>query len=135
MFTIKNLIVMVFSLFTTVVFASETPEISQQELLTVLKAPNHNIVVLDVRTAEEYNDSHVTGAINFSHNTVADKLNLLSQYKYSTVVVYCRSGHRASIAGNILAKNGFKDLRHLTGDINGWLEAELPVATSKNPQL
>jgi rhodanese-related sulfurtransferase len=116
------------------VFASGTPEISQQELLTALKAPNHNIVVLDVRTAEEYNNGHVTGAINFSHNTVADKLNLLSQYKDSTVVVYCRSGHRAGIAGNILAKNGFKDLRHLTGDMNGWLEAELPVATSKNAQ-
>ena len=92
------------------------------------------MVVLDVRTAEEYNTGHVNGAINFSHNTVADKLNLLSQYKDSTVVVYCRSGHRAGIAGNILAKNGFKDLRHLTGDMNGWLEAELPVATSKNAQ-
>jgi phage shock protein E len=134
MFTIKNLIVLVFSLFTTAVFASETPEISQQELLTALKAPNHNIVVLDVRTAEEYNNGHVTGAINFSHNTVADKLNLLSQYKDSTVVVYCRSGYRAGIAGGILAENGFKDLRHLTGDMNGWLAAELPIATNKHAQ-
>ena len=134
MFTIKNLIMLAFSFFPTVVFAGETPQISQQELLTALKVPNHNIVVLDVRTAEEYNNGHVTGAINFSHNNVADKLNLLSQYKDSTVVVYCRSGHRAGIAGNILAKNGFKNLRHLTGDMNGWLEAELPVATSKNAQ-
>jgi phage shock protein E len=134
MFTIKNLIMLAFSLFTTGVFASETPEISQQELLTALKAPNHNIVVLDVRTVEEYNNGHVANAINVSHNTVADKLNQLSQYKDSTVVVYCRSGYRAGIASTILAENGFKDLRHLTGDMNGWLEAELPIVIKQHEQ-
>jgi rhodanese-related sulfurtransferase len=131
MFTIKKLIVLAFSLFSTLVFAGETPQISQQELLTALKAPNHNIVVLDVRSAEEYENGHLVGAINVSHNTVAEKLHQLSQYKNSTVVVHCRSGYRAGIAENILAENGFSNLRHLTGDMNGWLEAKLPIATGK----
>jgi rhodanese-related sulfurtransferase len=126
MSVIKNLIILAFSLFTTAVFAGE---ISQQELLSALKAPEHNIVLLDVRSAEEYGDGHLVGAINVSHNTVADKLNQLSQYKNNTVVVYCRSGRRAAFAENILAENGFKNLRHLTGDMNGWLEAKLPIAT------
>ncbi|MBL4899294.1 MAG: rhodanese-like domain-containing protein [Colwellia sp.] len=132
MFSIKNLIILVFSLLTTAVFASETSQISQQELLTALKAPNHNIVVLDVRSAQEYDNGHLVNAINISHNTVAEKLNQLSQYQNSTVVVYCRSGRRAAFAENILAENGFENLRHLTGDMNGWLEAKLPVVTSKN---
>lgn len=132
MFAIKNLIILAFSLFATVTFAGETPQISQQELLTALKAPNHNIVVLDARSEEEYADGHLVNAINFSHNTVADNLNQLSQYKNSTVVVYCRSGRRAAFAENILAENGFQNLRHLTGDMNGWLEAKLPVVISKN---
>ncbi|MDX2367415.1 MAG: rhodanese-like domain-containing protein [Colwellia sp.] len=132
MFAIKNLIILVFSLFATMVFAGETPQISQHELLTALKAPNHNIVVLDVRSAEEYNNGHLIDAVNVSHNTVAEKLNQLAQYKNSTVVVYCRSGRRAEFAENILTKNGFKDLRHLTGDMNGWLEAKLPIATSEH---
>ncbi|PHR83512.1 MAG: hypothetical protein COA59_11875 [Colwellia sp.] len=134
MFAIKNLLILVMSLFTTAVFASEIPQISQQELLTALKAPNHNIVVLDVRSAEEYENGHLVDAINISHNTVADKLNLLSQYKNSTLVVYCRSGRRAGFAENILTENGFKNLRHLTGDMNGWLEAELPIVTGKHAQ-
>lgn len=129
MFVIKNLIFLVFSFFATAVFAGETPQISQHELLSALKAPEHDIVVLDVRSAEEYVDGHLVGAINVSHNTVADKLNQLSQYKNNTVVVYCRSGRRAAFAENILAENGFKNLRHLTGDMNGWLEAKLPIAT------
>ncbi|MBL4764423.1 MAG: rhodanese-like domain-containing protein [Colwellia sp.] len=132
MFTIKNLIISAFSLFATVVHAGEAPQISQQELLTALKAPNHNIVVLDVRSKEEYQNGHLVNAINISHNTVAEKLNQLSQYKNSTVVVYCRSGRRAGIAEHILAENGFENLRHLTGDMNGWLDAELPVVTTKN---
>ncbi|NQY87044.1 MAG: rhodanese-like domain-containing protein [Colwellia sp.] len=132
MFTIKNLIISAFSLFATVVFAGEAPQISQQELLTALKAPNHNIVVLDVRSKEEYQNGHLVNAINISHNTVAEKLNQLSQYKNSTVVVYCRSGRRAGIAEQILAENGFENLRHLTGDMNGWLKADLPVVTTKS---
>jgi len=132
MFTFKNLIILAFSLFSTAVFASETPQISQQQLLTALKAPSHNIVVLDVRSEEEYKNGHLVDAINMSHNTVAEKLDQLSQYKNSTVVVYCRSGRRAGVAEHILTENGFKNLRHLTGDMNGWLKAGLPVVTTKS---
>lgn len=132
MLTFKNLITLVFSLFSTVVFAGETPQISQQDLLTALKAPKHNIVVLDARSAQEYENGHIADAINVSHNTITDNLNFLSQYKNKTVVVYCRSGRRAGVAENTLAENGFKNLRHLTGDMNGWLEAKLPVVTGKD---
>ncbi len=132
MFTFKNLIILAFSLFSTALFASETPQISQQELLTALKAPSHNIVVLDVRSGEEYKNGHLVDAINISHNTIAEKLELLSQYKNSTLVVYCRSGRRAGVAEHILTENGFKNLRHLTGDMNGWLKAGLPVVTTEN---
>lgn len=131
MFTFKNLIILAFSLLTTATFASETSQISQQELITALKAPNHNIVVLDVRSAQEYDNGHLVNAINISHNTVSEKLNQLSQYQNSTVVVYCRSGRRAGIAENILINNGFTNVRHLTGDMNGWLEAKLPIVTNK----
>lgn len=131
MLKIKNILTLAFSLLTAVAFAGETSKISQQELLTALKTPNNNIVLLDVRSADEYNQGHVAGAINVSHSVVEDNLKKLSQYKDSTVVVYCRSGRRAGIAENILAENGFKNLRHLTGDMNGWLEAKLPVVSNK----
>lgn len=132
MHTFKNIIALVFSLFSAVIFAGETPQISQQDLLTALKAPKHNIVVLDVRSAQEYKNGHIVDAINVSHNTITENLNFLSQYKDKTVVVYCRSGRRAGVAEHILAENNFRDLRHLTGDMNAWLKAELPVVTAKD---
>jgi len=132
MFKITKIFALAFSLFTAAVFAGETPQMSQQELLEALKAPNNNIVLLDVRSEDEYNHGHVAGAINISHNAVEENLKQLAQYKNSTVVVYCRSGRRAGLAENILSSSGFNNLHHLTGDMNGWLEAKLPVVANED---
>ena len=130
MFNIKSIFALVLFLLTaTAVLANETPQISQQTLLTALHASNTSIVVLDVRTKEEYAQGHIAGAINMSHETVEDNLAALSQYKNSKVVVYCRSGRRAGLAEDVLTSNGFTNVIHLTGDMNGWLDAKLPVVS------
>jgi len=130
MLKITKLFTLVFSFIAISVFAGETPQISQQDLLAAQKAPNNNIILLDVRSEGEYNHGHLAGAINVSYDKVEENLSQLSQYKGSTVVVYCRSGRRAGIAEKILAEDGFNNLRHLTGDMNGWLAAELPVVNN-----
>ena len=127
---IKKLFIVVLSLFTFAVFAGETLQISQQDLLNNLEKPN-NIVILDVRSENEYNHGHLTGAINISHDDVADNLAELAQYKDNTLVVYCRSGRRAGLAEDILAKDGFENILHLTGDMNAWVAAKLPVVTGE----
>jgi rhodanese-related sulfurtransferase len=127
MLKIRTLFILIFSVFSLTVFASETVQISQQELITTLSENNAQVVLLDVRSAKEYNEGHIDGAINISYDNIADNLSKLEKYKNSTVVVYCRSGRRAGIAEELLSKNGFKNLRHLTGDMNGWLEAKRPV--------
>lgn len=127
MIKMKSIFTLLLSLFAFAALAGETPKISQQDLLTALDKKATNIIVLDVRSVEEYNAGHVPGAINFSHNTIEENLSKLAQYKDKTVVVYCRSGRRAGIAEGILASNGFNHLRHLTGDMNGWVAAKLPI--------
>jgi rhodanese-related sulfurtransferase len=131
MFNIIKVLALILSLFTTAVLASEVPQISQQGLLEVLKTSNNSIVLLDVRSEEEYNDGHVEGAINMSHDAIEENIALLRQYKSSTIVVYCRSGRRADFAIDILTNHGFSNIQHLTGDMNGWLEAKLPVTSIK----
>jgi len=130
MLKITKLFTLVLGFIAVSVFAGETPQISQQDLLAAQKAPNNNIILLDVRSEGEYNHGHLAGAINVSYDKVEENLSQLSQYKGSTVVVYCRSGRRAGIAEKILAEDGFNNLRHLTGDMNGWLAAELPVVNN-----
>lgn len=132
MLNIKIILTLLLSLFAFTSFAVDTSVMSQQTLLTTLEKGAETVVILDVRSAEEYNHGHIKGAINISHEKITDNLALLAQYQHNTLVVYCRSGHRAAIAEDILAANGFKDLRHLTGDMNGWLAAKLPVVSSEH---
>lgn len=107
-------------------FAKNAPLISQHDFIAMQMSAKP-AVVLDVRSAKEYADGHIKGAINISHDELSDRLSELSQYKDKTVVVYCRSGRRAGIAESLLENNGFSKVKHLTGDMNGWLKAELPV--------
>jgi len=47
------------------------------------------------------------------------------------VVVYCRSGSRASQAIGVLGKAGFKRLLHLEGDFTRWSEEKRPVIAAQ----
>ncbi|HFB65381.1 MAG TPA: rhodanese-like domain-containing protein [Aeromonadales bacterium] len=106
-------------------------QISQDQLLN---PANHVKIILDVRTPEEYAEGHVPGAINISHDVIDKKINELIKLnggKNATIAVYCRSGHRAGIALKELQKQGFQDLYHLEGDMNGWYKAKKPVESNK----
>ncbi len=128
MFKKITFIAIIFSLFTGFAMANTSNDISQQNLQKIMtSAPKNTVVLLDVRTPEEYAEGHVPGAINIDYRQIKNNLAKLLPYKDDTVIVYCRSGYRAGIAKKILAKNGFTKLRHLSGDMNGWYEAKLPV--------
>jgi len=110
--------------------ASDTQVMSQKQLLKHMAEPSSDVIVLDVRSKGEYEEGHIDGALNVSHTEIEDNLSLLAnlnQYKDKTIVVHCRSGYRAGKAEAILTENGFTKLRHLEGDMNGWLKAELPT--------
>ena len=70
---------------------------------------------------------HVPGAINVPHDQIESRLAELETHKGEPVVVYCKSGRRAGMAAEVLAKAGFTNLQHLTGDMQAWSAAGLPV--------
>ncbi len=103
--------------------------ITQQQLLANANAGTAQLI-LDVRSAEEYAEGHVPNAINISHEEIAANLKqiqMMSKDQSIPVVVYCRSGHRAGIALQTLRDNGFENIKHLVGDMNGWQKAKLDV--------
>ena len=113
-------------LLSVVAFAGEAPGIGGDALLARM-AGGEALVVLDVRTAKEFAEGHVPGAINISHDELEARLPELEADRDRDVVVYCRSGKRAGIALDMLEKAGFKRLYHLEGDYLGWAEASRPV--------
>jgi len=120
--------VLALSLVPSVNAQDNRPTITQQQLLSLqaaTKAPAFTL--LDVRSVEEYQEGHIKGAVNISHSTLADNLAQLAKSKDTMVIVYCRSGRRAGIAEGILRDNGFTNVKHLDGDMKGWLANQLSV--------
>lgn len=73
-----------------------------------------DVKIFDVRTIEEYAASHVQTAVIFPITDMqTGKLPEIP--KDTPVAVYCRSGHRASLALELLKKAGFTDVRSLGG--------------------
>lgn len=108
-------------------FAAERAQaISQRDLLSRLDA-GETLLVLDVRTHDEYTESHVPGALNMDYQHLAGRLSELKGYRNKPVVVYCESGRRAAIAEKILSDAGFQKLLHLEGDMSAWRYANLPI--------
>lgn len=113
-----------------VVAQAATDIISQQALLcNQMSARPH--VIVDVRSATEFEAGHLKGAINIPFDLISQHQSLLDTLKPETLVVYCRSGRRAAIFEQALAEQAFR-LLHLRGDFRDWQAAQLPVITS-NP--
>jgi len=89
-----------------------------------------SIVVLDVRTPEEYTAGHIAGAINVdvSANTFASDVGALDPT--ASYAVYCHSGNRSQAAIEIMTDLGFTHLLGLEGGIAAWTAAGKPIVTS-----
>ena len=88
-----------------------------------------NVVILDVRTAGEFAEGHIEGAINidYKRDDFVEK-SKAALPKDRTIAVYCRSGRRSAGAADRLAREGYK-LVNLKGGIMAWQEAQKPVTT------
>jgi rhodanese-related sulfurtransferase len=105
-------------------YSANVSDISPQELLELA---SDSIVIIDVRTPEEYQQGHVPNAINVPLSEIVDNPAILASSKEKSIVLYCRSGYRAGKAANALQKDGYENLRHLEGDMLGWLKKGLAV--------
>ncbi len=120
-----RIIVTVAALFFAAYTFAKTPTISQQALLENQMSSTPHILV-DVRTPEEYNDGHIKGAINIPFDEIKQNQDKLNKLKGATLVVYCRSGRRASLFEQSLQAQGF-NLLHLNGDMQLWQKNKMPL--------
>ena len=86
---------------------------------------NPDLVVLDVRTKEEYEISHLQNAILIPVSDLKDRLAELDKDK--KILVYCKTGIRSAIASGILVDNGFSSVYNMLGGIDDWIKAGEPV--------
>ena len=74
---------------------------------------------MDVRTAEEFNDSHIPGAVNIPNEEIGTEEIPQLPDKDQKIFVYCRSGNRSKQASEKLAALGYTNIIEF-GGINSW---------------
>jgi len=91
-----------------------------------------NAPVVDVRTPEEFNRSHLQNAINININDENFDRQINKLDKNKPVLVYCLSGSRSSYATRSMRSEGFKEVYELYGGMIKWRAVGLPETTNKN---
>ena len=90
--------------------------ISKNEMLQIVRG-NTNVVLLDVRSKQEYNEGHLNGSINIPvYDLYRCARNILS-YE-SIIIVYCTAGTRSIQAIQILSRMGYKNLYNIKDGID-----------------
>ena len=85
-----------------------------------------DILLVDVRTPDEYAEGHIEGAVNI--DVKADDFAERTKDITGNVAVYCRGGKRSRTAGSKLIVQGCL-VYNLDGGIKEWMEKGFPVVT------
>lgn len=93
----------------------------------VLLMNRNKPLILDVRDEAEFLQGHLVGAKNIPVANLAARVAELQKHQDKPVLVYCQSGMRAKTAYAVLKAQQFNQLRLLTGGLNAWQEANMPV--------
>ena len=88
-------------------------------------------ILLDTRSPEEYDVSHLSQALRVAPDVEASSL---SHIPHSTrIVVYCSVGYRSAAVARRLSKAGFESVYNLVGGIFGWTNDGRPVYRGELP--
>ena len=85
------------------------------------------LAVLDVRRRGEYADGHVPGAQSVPLDELPHRVREVEAAHHTPLAVVCGSGYRSSIAGSLLMREGFTNVRNVTGGTSAWIRAGFDV--------
>ncbi|WP_276957069.1 rhodanese-like domain-containing protein [Allomeiothermus silvanus] len=90
------------------------------------------VLILDVRGADEYKAAHIPGALNIHAGRVMQNLQRIP--KDRPVVLHCLGGDRSSTAISALLAAGYSNVSNLTGGIKAWQEQGFPTEKGETLQ-
>ena len=93
-------------------------QINAEEAAAMMKEES-SYIILDVRTAQEYSEKHIPGAINIPNETIGTEDIPELPDKEQLILVYCRSGNRSKQASEKLVKLGYTNIVEF-GGIHDW---------------
>lgn len=91
--------------------------ISQSKAKEIIDSDS-DVIILDVRTQEEYDAGHIPDAICIDHSEISEKADKLLPDKDKQILVYCRTGRRSKIAAQSLVDLGYTNVKEFGGIID-----------------
>jgi rhodanese-related sulfurtransferase len=113
----------------TIPSVSDVPTISTADAYNLIQKnrSNPDFVVIDVRTADEFNSGYIAGAIDIDYYSPEFKSNINKLDKNKQYLIYCRTGIRGAAATRIMIDLGFTDVQNLAGGITQWIQDGYPI--------
>lgn len=93
----------------------------------IIAEPPSDLVILDIRTPEEFAAGHIAGAINIDYYAADFEAQLGELDLDVPYVMYCNSGNRSGNALPLMDSIGFEEVYELDGGIQAWYNAGNPV--------
>jgi len=87
---------------------------------------NDFATIIDVRTASEWNNNHIAGAVHIPMSQLRSRLDELKSYE-GQLIMQCAVGGRSSKAVEILQEAGFSNVSNMNGGLVAWQRSNLPV--------
>ena len=109
-------------------FAEVSPMVASEMILD-----SNQVVVLDVRSPEQYRgtEGHIGGSLNAPFDTIERQLPELLPYQNQTVLVYGETSNDGALAAKLLTVAGFRNVVHVTGGMQAWIERGYRVVNSR----
>ena len=85
------------------------------------------VAFLDCREPKEYKSGHIPGAINIPRGLLEFKIGSKLPDKNAPIIMYCKSGGRASLATQSVNRLGYKNVKNMDGGWKAWAKAGYPV--------
>ena len=87
------------------------------------------VILLDVRSPEEYASGYLHGALNIPHDRIEVEIAAVAPDKSAQVILYCRSGRRANTALETMRAKGYTNVSNYGGLEDAQERLGLPVIT------
>ena len=92
-------------------------QITMDEAVAMMEE-EEGYIILDVRTVSEFDEKHISGAINIPNETIGTDAIPELPDKDQLILVYCRSGNRSKQASEKLVKLGYTNVVEFGGIID-----------------